>query len=94
MLMAVWRPHLSPSCPPTWGSHYPFHAPNSLGTSYGHSHFTHEHTGLQETAPARKWSAKALRQEGQMCRSGLSGFQLNWVAAGFRSRHEEVGGRP
>ena len=29
-----------------------------------------------------------------MCRSGLSGFQLNWVAAGFWPRHEEVGGRP
>ena len=40
--------------------------------------------------------AKALSQEGQMCRgllserSGLSGFQPNWVAAGFWPRHEEV----
>lgn len=44
--------------------------------------------------------AKALSQEGQMCRgllserSGLSGFQPNWVTAGFWPRHEEVSGRP
>lgn len=40
--------------------------------------------------------AKALSQEGQMCRglsserSGPSGFQPIWVAAGFWPRHEEV----
>lgn len=57
------------------------------------------------TAPARRHgkghaggrhSTKVLRQEGQMCRgllserSRLSGFQPNWIAAGFRPRHEEV----
>ena len=47
----------------------------------------------QEVDPAR---AKALRQEGQMCRglsnerSGLHGFQLNWVTAGLWPRCEEV----
>ena len=40
--------------------------------------------------------AKAVSQEGQMCRgllserSGPSGFQPIWVAAGFWPRHEEV----
>lgn len=47
----------------------------------------------QEVDPAR---AKALRQESQMCRglsnerSGLRGFQLNWVTAGLWPRCEEV----
>ena len=48
---------------------------------------------MQEVDTAQ---AKVLRQEGQMCRgllserSRLSGFQPNWVAAGFRPRHKEV----